>query len=199
MKIEILYHSSIRIESDGLIIYFDPYKIKEKRKDADIIFVTHSHLDHYSKKDIKKLINTNTIIVEPEVMRNNDFKNVLYVNPNSKVDVLGISVDVVPSYNANKNFHKKADNFVGYILYLNNETYYVMGDCDENADNLLVKSDNVLIPIGGKYTFDPKEAAAYINKIKPKRVYPHHLSFTDASSAIEIFKSLVDKNIEVVI
>ena len=56
MKIEVLYHSSIRFTTKDKVIYFDPYEIKGASKDADIIFITHSHTDHYSKKDIKKLI-----------------------------------------------------------------------------------------------------------------------------------------------
>ena len=72
MKIEVLYHSSIRFTTMDKVIYFDPYEIKNASKDADIIFVTHSHTDHYSKKDIKKLINKNTVIVEPLSMKNRD-------------------------------------------------------------------------------------------------------------------------------
>ena len=200
MKIEVLYHSSIRFTTKDKVIYFDPYEIKDKAKDADIIFVTHSHTDHYSKKDIKKLINKNTVIVEPLSMKNRDFNNVLYVEPNEDYNIGGIDVRAVPSYNNSKAFHKRSDGFIGYILNLEGETYYVMGDCDENTDNLKVSVDNILIPIGGKYTFDYKEAANYINKVKPKRVIPHHLAFNAPNEAkvVNDFKKLVNKDIEVI-
>ena len=45
--IEVLYHSSIKINK-GKIIYFDPFKIAQNYHDADIIFLTHDHYDHYS-------------------------------------------------------------------------------------------------------------------------------------------------------
>ena len=51
MKISINAHSSIRVESDK-IIYFDPFQIKEENHDADIIFITHDHFDHFSIEDI---------------------------------------------------------------------------------------------------------------------------------------------------
>ena len=53
--IEVLYHSSIRIEKEGKVIYFDPYNIEGEPKDADIIFCTHSHYDHFSPQDIEKV------------------------------------------------------------------------------------------------------------------------------------------------
>lgn len=61
-NVEVLIHSSIRINK-GLVIYFDPYKINKDYNDADIVFITHSHYDHYSEDDLKKVIKDNTIIV----------------------------------------------------------------------------------------------------------------------------------------
>ena len=55
-NIEVLCHSSIRI-SKNKVIYIDPYKIEENYNDADIIFLTHDHYDHYSEEDIDKVIN----------------------------------------------------------------------------------------------------------------------------------------------
>ena len=47
-------HSSIKI-IDKKVIYFDPLIIKESKHDADLIFITHSHFDHFSKEDIEKI------------------------------------------------------------------------------------------------------------------------------------------------
>ena len=46
-NIEVLCHSCIKISGDR-IIYIDPFRIEEETKDADLIFVTHNHYDHYS-------------------------------------------------------------------------------------------------------------------------------------------------------
>ena len=53
--IEVLYHSSIRIEKEGKVIYFDPYNISEEYHDADLIFITHNHYDHLDPSSIEKI------------------------------------------------------------------------------------------------------------------------------------------------
>ena len=53
-NIKCLGHSSVNLINDK-IIYIDPYNIKENNNDADIIFITHSHYDHFSINDIKKI------------------------------------------------------------------------------------------------------------------------------------------------
>lgn len=47
-NIEVLYHSCIKINKEK-IIYIDPYHIDKNYNDADIIFITHDHYDHYSE------------------------------------------------------------------------------------------------------------------------------------------------------
>ena len=64
-NVEVLYHSSVKIK-DEKVIYIDPFKINKSYNDADIIFITHDHYDHYSEEDIDKIIKTNTTIVVPD-------------------------------------------------------------------------------------------------------------------------------------
>ena len=61
-NIQVLYHSSIKINKEKAI-YIDPFKIEDDCHDADIIFITHSHYDHYSEEDINKIIKENTKII----------------------------------------------------------------------------------------------------------------------------------------
>lgn len=57
--IKVNIQSSILID-EGIKIYFDPLKI-EKKYDADYIFITHSHYDHFSKEDILNIKNDNDL------------------------------------------------------------------------------------------------------------------------------------------
>ncbi len=56
-NVRLLTHSSIRIElENGKIVYVDPYEIQGEPNDADYILITHSHYDHFSPKDIAKVM-----------------------------------------------------------------------------------------------------------------------------------------------
>ena len=178
-NIEVLYHSSIRI-SNNKVIYIDPFKIDKNYNDADIVFITHDHYDHYSDEDIDKVINENSTIIIPEelltkLLRKGINKNaIITVEPNEKYMVQGIKFETIPSYNTNKTFHPKENGWVGYIITLDDIRYYIAGDTDITEENRKVKCDVAFVPVGGTYTMDFKEAAQLINEIQPKIAVPIH-------------------------
>lgn len=201
-NIEVLCHSSIRFNK-GLIIYFDPFKINKDYHDADIIFITHSHYDHYSEENISKVIKDNTTIVVPKDLEDMVLQfgfakeHIIVVSPNEEYSVLGINFKTIPAYNANKNFHPKSNEWVGYIVNLDQTTYYIAGDTDITEENRQVKCDVAFVPIGGTYTMTYSEAAELINEIKPQIAVPIHYGLIvgnkeDANN----FANLVDKEIE---
>ena len=53
-NIELFCQSSLKFNSDK-IIYFDPFKINDEFHDADYIFVTHDHFDHYDVDSINNI------------------------------------------------------------------------------------------------------------------------------------------------
>ena len=177
--IEVLYHSSIRI-SKNKIIYIDPFKIDKNYNDADIVFITHDHFDHYSEEDIDKVINENTTIIIPEemltkILRKGINKNaVITVESNKEYMVQEIKFETIPAYNTNKTFHPKENDWVGYIITLDGIRYYIAGDTNITEENRKVKCDVAFVPVGGTYTMDFKEAAQLINEIQPKIAVPIH-------------------------
>lgn len=178
-NIEVLYHSSIRINKEK-IIYIDPFKINKNYNDADIIFITHDHYDHYSEEDIDKVINENTTIIIPDelltkLLRKGINKNaIITVEPNKNYMVQGIKFETISAYNTNKTFHPKENGWVGYIIIINGIRYYIAGDTDITEENKQAKCDVAFVPVGGTYTMDFKEAASLINEIKPKIAIPIH-------------------------
>lgn len=74
-NINVLCHSAIRLEIDNKIIYIDPYSLTSNANDADLIFITHDHYDHFSIEDIKKVEKSNTIFIIPESMLENAIKS----------------------------------------------------------------------------------------------------------------------------
>lgn len=199
-NIEVLIHSSIKFSKD-IIIYFDPYKINKDYHDADIIFITHSHYDHYSPLDIKKVIKNNTIIVCPEDVKEEllklNIKNIIEVVPNKDYEVLNIKFKTIPAYNINKNFHPKENNWVGYLINYNNVKYYIAGDTDITEENKNIICDVAFVPIGGTFTMDYKEAASLINEIQPKIAVPTHYGLIVGNKDDGIkFSKLLNNSIE---
>jgi Predicted Zn-dependent hydrolases of the beta-lactamase fold len=200
---QVLTHSSIKITGNK-ILYFDPYKIEEERHDADIIFVTHDHFDHYSPEDIKKVTKDDTWLIMPAKMKEQaanvltDFGKYKFINPDGLLEAKGLMIKAVPAYNRLKPFHTKGKKFVGYLVTMNDVNYYVAGDTDMIPENQRIKCDVAFVPVGGKYTMDYKEAAKFINQIEPKLAIPTHYGTVAGSPGDgKKFAELVDKKIEV--
>lgn len=199
--INVFKHNSIKIINNNLNIYIDPFQIDNQTNDADIIFITHSHYDHFSIEDIVKIKNSNTKIVSTkdtynELIKYFDKNNILIVEPNNNYNVCDLKFNTVRAYNVNKDFHSIDKNWVGYIITIDNLNYYIMGDTDINNDVLNIKCDVLFVPIGGTYTMDYKDAANYTNIINPKVVIPTHYGLIVGDKNLGVkFKTLLNNNI----
>lgn len=187
--------SSIKI-TGSKIIYFDPLEIEGTPRDADYVFVTHEHFDHYSPEDIKKVIKADTRIVCPNsmlaVMEANTFpvQAVYGMDPYESRDFEGVKCEGIPSYNIGKPFHPKENNWLAYLVELDGKTYFAMGDTDATPEAMKVVADVVFVPIGGKYTMDAAEAAAFIKENKPGLAVPIHYA---EEADVETFKKCLMK------
>lgn len=200
--IEVNCQSSIKLIGSK-ILYFDPINQKNN-KDADYIFITHPHWDHFSKEDILKIKTQNTQIIGPkEIMKATlemgfQKENIIVLEPNMQITIDDIKIKTVPSYNINKSFHPKENKWLGYIVDLDNITYYIPGDTDIITEMEEIQVDICFIPIGGTYTMNAKEAAQIINKIKPKKVIPIHYGMVVGNKQdYEIFQNNVPNNIKI--
>lgn len=177
-RLQVLCHSSIKIIGDK-IIYFDPFNIKKNFNDADYIFCTHSHYDHFSPEDINKVKNTNTkLIVTKDIIESAtkliSKNNIISVRPNEEYKIDNLVIKTVPAYNKVKKFHPKENNWVGYIVEINGQKYYIAGDTDNIEELHNIKCDVAFLPVGGTYTMDYKEASELANVINAKLVIPTH-------------------------
>ena len=201
-KVEVLCHSSIKINKEK-VIYIDPFKIDKNYNDADIIFITHDHYDHYSEDDTDKVKKNDTVIVAPEELLTKLLRKgfrqdyIITVAPDEQDMVEGIKFETVPAYNTNKQFHPKENDWVGYIIEIKGIRYYIAGDTDITPENKKVKCDVAFVPVGGTYTMDFKEAAFLINEIKPKIAVPiHYGSVVGTKQDAEDFKRLLHPEIK---
>jgi len=167
-----LGHDSFKITGEK-VIYTDPFRIK-KTDIADIILITHEHYDHCSPDDIKKLQGPNTMIVTPADCAAKLKGNIKIVKPGDTIDVFGIKIEVVPSYNTNKQFHTKEKGWVGYILTVSGERIYLAGDTDYIPEMASFRADIALLPVSGTYVMTADEAVKAALDIKPRIAIPMH-------------------------
>lgn len=191
-------------ENGNRIYYVDPFDLKTKNlEEADIIFITHAHSDHFSPSDITKILKDNTMVVATvDVLEkiNLPENRKFTVKPNQSYTIKDFSFATIPAYNNHPqklNFHPKSNNWVGYIFALNEKMIYHAGDTDFIEEMKRLKSLNLdiaMLPMGGTYTMDVIEAAAAANAICAKTTIPMHyknLLREKSEDAQEKFKKLV--------
>lgn len=203
--IKVNCHSSIKIQKDKTI-YVDPFRIKEVPHDADYIFITHSHYDHFDTKDILRVAKIDTVFIAVQETKSSfqllgvPEDQIITVEPNEKYDVKGIKFKTVPAYNENKKYHPKENKWVGYIIELDGLKYYIAGDTDDINEIQDVKCDIAFLPIGGEFTMNAKEAADLANKIDSKVIVPiHYGELVGTEEDLKEFLKLTDKDVEVLI
>ncbi len=200
-NVEVLNHSCVKFNFEK-VIYTDPFQLEKGENDADIILITHSHFDHFSEEDIEKVRKSDTIICIPQDLYDRSIalgfkrENIVVVEPNHSYEVLGIEIKTVPAYNVNKKFHPKENNWVGYLINIENCIYYVAGDTDITDESRKVTCDCAFVPVGGTYTMTASEAASLVNEIKPKLAVPiHYGSIVGKPEDAQTFVKNLDKDI----
>ena len=199
-NISLIAQSAIKIINEsGKTFYFDPFKLNGLYKnDADIIFITHPHFDHFSPEDIDQIRKEETIIIAPKELEEKikelgfEERNILLVNPNENYEISEIEFKTIPAYNTNKDFHKREYNWVGYVATIDGKKIYAAGDTDNTEEARNVKCDIAMVPIGGTYTMTVKEAVELIKKINPELAIPiHYKTIVGSTEDAERFKELL--------
>lgn len=192
MLISWLGHSCFKIQdktgTDGLTIITDPFNkeigLKVPNCEADIITVSHDHKDH---NNISALRGTPYII-----------------NLAGEYDVKGILVRGVESFHDEKKGKERGNNII-YRMEVDGISISHLGDLghvlDDKQLEVLVGTDILLIPIGGKFTLDAKKAVEVISQVEPRIVIPMHyndgnVNIPDLDSLEKFVKEMGIKPIE---
>jgi L-ascorbate metabolism protein UlaG (beta-lactamase superfamily) len=174
IKLQWFGHASFKITDGNTVIYIDPWKLKETKHDATLILVSHSHYDHYSAPDIEKVSNFNTrLVASGDVITAEGKGDVL--KPGQTIAIGEVNITGIPAYNPDKQFHPKANNWLGFVIETGGKRIYYAGDTDETPEmDALQNIDLALLPAGGTYTMNADEAANATRQFKPKRAIPYH-------------------------
>jgi len=155
-------HSCFKIQDkvgpEGITVVTDPFDktvgLKVPNFEADIVTVSHDHYDHNNSSSLRG---------EPFVIKGA-----------GEYDVKGILVHGVSSQHGGE---KDIENII-YRFEVDGISISHLGDLGHVLDNkqleVVVGTDILLIPVGGKYTIDAKKAVEVVSQIEPRIVIPMH-------------------------
>ena len=198
--------ASVKIQAGKKIIYIDPYEIAKKTNDADFVLVTHSHRDHLSPVDIKKVAKADTVFIAPQSCVSSieaEFNTKVIISEPGMSRRLGeIQIRAVPAYNVVKTkYHPKGNKWVGYILTIDDVKIYHAGDTERIPEMQEFTCDIVMLPLGQKYTMNSvEEAAKAVLDVRAKIAIPIHYGMYEGTvEDAKKFQELLKNRVRVVI
>ncbi|MEM2713733.1 MAG: MBL fold metallo-hydrolase [Candidatus Pacearchaeota archaeon] len=185
IELDWLGHACFKLRINNKIIYIDPYKLgdSENLEKADYVLITHEHYDHLSLEDLKKIAKDGTIVIgtadcQSTLARLQPKITIKIALPGASFKLDDFELECIPAYNIGKRFHPKVHDWVGYVIKTKELIIYHAGDTDviPEQDNLKKYAERLvmLLPVGGTYTMDWKEASELVKKIRPWLAIPMH-------------------------
>jgi L-ascorbate metabolism protein UlaG (beta-lactamase superfamily) len=166
MEITYLGHSSFKIKTKTATVVTDPFDsqmvgLKYSGVEGDIVTISHHHKDHDASD---KVSGVNKVIDGP-----------------GEYEITGVDFIGYQSYHDSKKGEERGKNTI-YVIEAEKLRLVHLGDLghelSEDLINELGDVDVLMIPVGGKFTIGPKEAAQIVSKIEPYFVLPMHYKAT---------------------
>ena len=230
MEIIWLGQSGFKISSEGKTLLIDPWKdfppgnklFPEDIKidDADVIAITHGHLDHFGEtmsiahklSKTKILTNFELMMFLMEMGVEQDRLSSVNIGGTAKVEGIGFTMTQAFHSSGIGGFGPKKLLYggmpAGYVISLADKILYHAGDTGLFSDMKLIgemyRPEVVMLPIGDVYTMGPKEALKAVEYLRPKKVIPMHYGGTfklpgDPKKFKELVKKEFGKEVEVVV
>ena len=197
IRITFLGHGTLMFTYAGKVIHVDPVSAQADYgtlPNADFILVTHEHGDHLDVKAIQAAATSRTTLITNQASAKS-LNNVTVMRNGDTHTVDGITIEAVPAYNPDKQFHPKG-NGNGYVITLGGKRIFVAGDTEDVPEIKALKDiDIAFLPMNLPFTMTPEQVADTAKAMRPGILFPYHYGNTDTNILLRLMEN--EKDIEV--
>lgn len=206
MKITWQGHACFELSGSRRVL-IDPFitgnplaKVKSEELSPDVLLITHGHEDHMGDAvEIAKRTKPKIAVIhEIAVFFEEQGIEAEGMNIYGSVDLDGVRVTLVPALHSSSYAGRYMGDAGGYVVELDGIKVYHAGDTGIFGDmrfiGELLSPDVMLVPIGDRYTMNPRIAARAVELVSPKLVIPMHFAtFPVLVSSAQEFRRLVEE------
>jgi len=161
--------SCFKIQGEKSVVVTDPfdnsYGLKLPRLSADIVTISHDHHDHNNVKSVKGIGETDPFVI----------------NGLGEYEIKNVFIQGISAYHDDKEGKERGENII-YRINLDGISLAHLGDLGHNLTNGQIEKlegvDILMIPVGGVFTINAKQATEVIAQLEPRIVIPMHYNLS---------------------
>jgi len=214
--VQFLGHAAFYVEGNGIKALIDPFLSGNPVAPEEVfelepnyIFITHAHQDHLGDT-IAIAQKTGAVVVatnELAMYLQGKGLSVVGMHVGGRKQFDFGHVKLTPAFHGSsvseENVLVCSDTPCGFLIEIDGKKIYHAGDTGLTVEMTLLEEEKVdlaLLPIGGHYTMDVRDAVRAVGFIKPQKVVPmHYDTFPPIKADSSEFKRLVGGKTDVAI
>lgn len=184
IKYEWLGQSTMRMTADdGFVIYTDPVLLDQNPPKANLILITHHHVDHCLPEFVASIRDEKTQLAafHKSYIKYcvQDIKAVRTVKIGQTIELAGVKITGTEAY-TKRGFHIRGEG-CGFLIELKGRKIYFAGDTAKTKEMGELKNiDCAILPIcDNTYTIKTEDMIEAVRIIKPKLFIPVHFTPPD--------------------
>lgn len=182
-----LGHGGFRIKSQNIpTIYIDPWRTAAGGEKADIILLSHEHLEHCSPGEVNKLRGPDTVVIGSPGVQDVIGDFVITLKPWQSMSHGRVLIRAVPAYEPEGTIHPRSAEGLGFVISANLYDVYYAGDTALIPEMENIGADVAIVPIGGRGVMTPEEAAKAVERTRARWTIPSHWGEDGSGSLVDL-------------